>query len=235
MSLPDFLVERLEGGRFVLRDDIVPGGTKRRALGVLLRRDTENVYAGPAFGYAQVALAYAAADRKALATVFVAKRAEPTALSLEAKRAGAKVVQIAFGRLSNVRAKAREYCELTGAQLLPFGLDDDAFRAKLAVLAQAVRCDGFAVGTREVWCACGSGTLTRALQTAFPEAAHVAVLVGTEAGNPGRARVMHAPEPFEKPAVEPPPFPSAAHYDAKVWRLFREQAKPGALFWNVGR
>jgi hypothetical protein len=235
LSLPKFKIDALEGGRFVVRDDVLPGGTKRRALDVLLEAEAEHVYAGPAYGYAQVALAYAARDHGARATVFVAKRDQPTELSLEAKRAGAQVVQIPFGRLSNVRAKARAYCERTGARLLPFGLNDPRFIGRLAELARAVRLGREPVGKRQVWCAAGSGTLTRALQEAFPEAEHVAVVVGTEAGDVGRARVLRAAERFEEPAQEPPPFPSAEHYDAKVWRFFREQAAPAALFWNVGR
>lgn len=234
MTLPAFVVEAVDG-RFVLRDDHVLGGSKRRALGVLFEGKREVVYAGPAFGYAQVALAYEGRERGCRATVFVAKRDEPTALTLEAKAAGAQVVQVPFGRLSNVKAKARRYCEITGALLLPFGLDDPRFRDAMAEAASSVRVAGAPVGGREVWCACGSGTLTRSLQQAFPEAEHVAVQVGTEAGDVGRARRLKAEERFEQRAQEPPPFPSAAHYDAKVWRLFRDKAAPGALFWNVGR
>ena len=234
MSLPALVAERLER-RWVLRDDRVLGGSKRRALGVLFEGKREVVYAGPAFGYAQVALAYEGAERGCRATVFVAKRETPTELTLEAKAAGAQVVQIPFGRLSNVKAKARRYCELTGALLLPFGLDDPRFRDAMSEAVAGLRLAGDAVGGRQVWCACGSGTLTRSLQQAFPEAEHVAVQVGTEAGDVGRARRLKAEERFEQRAQEPPPFPSAAHYDAKVWRLFREHAAPGALFWNVGR
>ena len=32
-----------------------------------------------------------------------------------------------------------------------------------------------------------------------------------------------------------PPFPSVPTYDAKAWKIMREQAKPGSLFWNVGK
>ena len=31
-----------------------------------------------------------------------------------------------------------------------------------------------------------------------------------------------------------PPFPSAPTYDAKAWKFIKENAKHGALFWNVG-
>ena len=32
-----------------------------------------------------------------------------------------------------------------------------------------------------------------------------------------------------------PPFPSVPTYDAKAWKVMREHAKPGSLFWNVGK
>jgi hypothetical protein len=78
----------------------------------------------------------------------------------------------------------------------------------------------------------GSGTLTRALQAAWPGARFHAVRVG-KPPDVGRARLYEAPEPFERDASLPPPFPSCSNYDAKAWRFLAEHARPGALFWNV--
>jgi hypothetical protein len=78
----------------------------------------------------------------------------------------------------------------------------------------------------------GSGALSRALQEAWPSAAHRAVRIGFPP-DPGEALLLEAPEPFDQPAELPPPFPSCANYDAKAWRFLAEQAAPGALFWNV--
>lgn len=217
-------------GKIVVRDDLLPGGTKRRAIAVLFDDSREFVYAGPVYGYAQIALAHAAADAGKLATVFVAKRKDPHPRSLAAKAAGAMVVQIPFGRLSNVRKKAREYCEAARAKMLPFGLDVEPFVAELArqMAAALVVKPG-----SEVWCAAGSGTLSRALQRAFPTAQHHAVIVGTESGNHGSAVTHRVPETFDEDAREPPPFPSCSNYDAKVWQLFRTRPA-GSVFWNVG-
>jgi hypothetical protein len=126
-----------------------------------------------------------------------------------------------------VRARAREYCAVSGAHLLPFGLDAPAFIDALATLA----C-GLPVRPREVWTVAGSGVLTRALQQAWPTAAFHAVRVGA-VPNVGRAAIYEAPERFEAPAVVRPPFPSCDNYDAKAWRFIRAHARPGALFWNV--
>lgn len=215
------------GGIAVVRDDLIAGGTKRRVLPDLLVGAEEFVYATAAYGYAQVALAYACAACGKRATVFTAKRAVPHPRTAEARAAGAKVVMVPHGYLSNVQAKARAYADATGAVLLPFGFDTPAFVAALAEVATALP-----IRPAEVWTVAGSGTLTRALQRAWPDAAFHAVRIGAvpDAGN---ARLYTAPEPFERDAKRPPPFPSCGNYDAKAWRFITAHASPGALFWNV--
>jgi hypothetical protein len=215
------------GGIMVVRDDLIAGGTKRRVLDTLLVGAEEFVYATAAYGYAQVALAYACAAAGKRATVFTAKRAVPHARTLEARAAGAKVVMVPHGYLSNVQAKARAYAQAVGAALLPFGFDTPAFVDALAAVAASLP-----VQPREAWTVAGSGTLTRALQRAWPHAAFHAVRIGS-APDAGRATLHMAPEPFERDAKQPPPFPSCGNYDAKAWRFILRHATPGALFWNV--
>lgn len=223
--LPPVLEEH--EGIVVVRDDLVAGGSKRRVIDQLLQPQQEFVYASPAYGYAQIALAHACRAMGASATVFTAARVQLHARTLEAHRAGAKVVQVPVGYMSNVRAKARAYCDLTGATLLPFGLDVPEFLFGLAAAARAIPAK-----PREVWAAAGSGTLIRALQLAWPAASFHAVRVGA-VPDVGKAQLHVAPEKFEQDARQPPPFPSCSNYDAKVWRFIREKASPGALFWNV--
>lgn len=228
--LPSPVVETRDGF-LIVRDDLLPGGTKRRGIPALFAEHpgkTEFVYASPVQGYAQIALAFACADAGKKGTVFLAKRAIRHPRTLAAIEAGANVVEVAPGYLTNVQAKARVYCRERGAVLLPFGLDCEEMIEALADVARSLR-----LAPSEVWVASGSGTLTRALQRAWPEARHFAVQVGKEPW-PGKADLLVAPEKFEQDAKEPPPFPSCGNYDAKVWRFFRERAKPGALFWNVG-
>jgi hypothetical protein len=211
----------------VLRDDRVPGGTKRRILPRLLGASAEYVYAGPAYGYAQIALAHACREAGKRATLFVAKRAELHPRTREANQAGARIVQVPHGYLSNVRAKARRYSEAFGATFLPFGLDVPEFHDGLAELALDLP-----VRPKEVWVAAGSGALCRALRRAWPDAAFNAVRVGAKLQLEG-VRIWEAPERFEQDAKVPPPFASCSNYDAKVWRFVKEHASPGALFWNV--
>jgi hypothetical protein len=226
MMLPPLTVEEV-AGILVVRDDRVPGGTKRRVLGPLLAGADEWVYASPCQGYAQVALAHACHEQGKRATVFVAKRATPHKRTAEAIAAAARVVQVPVGYMTVVSARARAYAEQTGAGLLPFGFDTPAFIAALADLARSL-----GLSPAEVWAVAGSGTLSRALQRAWPEAAHHAVRIGA-VPKAGAARLYQAPEPFERDAQVPPPFPSCSNYDAKAWRFILRHASPGSVFWNV--
>ena len=222
------------GGWAVVRDDLVDGGTKARVLPLLFGPDAdEYVYASPAEGYAQRALAVAAAAHGKRATVFVARRANPHPNTLAAQAAGANVLTVSPGYLSVVQARAAEYCRIRSARLLPsllpFGLDVPIIRHAIADVALA----GVPWTPTEVWCVAGSGLLTRALQEAWPNARHFAIQVGADP-DAGAATVYKAPEAFAAPAQRPPPFPSAANYDAKAWQFLLERASNGALFWNVG-
>jgi hypothetical protein len=224
--IPAPVVDERDGG-LIVRDDLIEGGTKRRVIDSILTGFDEYVYASPAAGYAQCALAYGCKANDRRATIFVAKRAELHKRTAEAKGAGAKIVQIPFGYLSNVQAKARAYAELTGACYIPFGFDSDVILDGLADVARTLL-----VKPTEVWTVAGSGTLTRALQRAWPAARFFAVKIGSTP-KAGTATVYDAPEKFEQDAKIKPPFPSCSNYDAKAWRFIKQHASPGALFWNV--
>lgn len=226
-KLPDPVITEHDGF-LVLRDDLLPGGTKRRAIHTLFGHASEYVYASPVFGYAQLALAYAAADHGKRSTIFCAARKELHPMTCKTRDAGATIVQVPCGYLTVVTARAREHCERTGAVLLPFGLNHPAFIGGLAAVARALP-----VTPSEVWTVVGSGVLTRALQVAWPGASFHAVQVGA-VGDAGSAVVHVAPERYEQAAKWLPPFPSCVNYDAKVWGFVKRHASPGALVWNVG-
>lgn len=228
MKLPPPII-RPCGKILVVRDDLLPGGTKRRVIGPLLEDCQEAVYAGPRYGYAQIALAHACRDRGKQATVFVADSKELHQRSLEAQEAGALVVKVPAGYLNVVRRTAQEYCVRHGAKLLPFGMDDPAVIEGIAGLAR-----GMNINPVEVWTVAGTGVLTRGLQLAWPAAQFLAVQIG-QTPDIGKAYLWKAPEAFEKEAGIKPPFPSCPQYDAKAWRFIQQYASKGALFWNVAR
>jgi len=228
--LPAPVIEEYSG-ILVVRDDLLPGGTKMRAIMPLILNNlaSEFVYASPAQGYAQVALAYCARIAGRKATIFTAKRKEMHPLTLRAKQAGAKIVMVPYGYLAVVQARARDYSQEVGAYLVPFGVEDARCMQHIATAARAT-----GIQPDEVWTVAGSGVLTRSLQLAWPAASFNAVLVGKKDSNVGKARRIIHPDAFDRPARLMPPFPSAKNYDAKAWEYIKRQASVGAVFWNVG-
>lgn len=218
-------------GIHVVRDDLFPGGTKARYLRRLFEEHDEVVYASPAEGGAQTALAQCAANTGKRATVFVAKRAQPHPRALLAKALGATVVQVAPGYLTVVQARARAYCEATGAFLVPFGAD---MPESIDAIAGAATATGMAPD--EVWCAAGSGVLARGLAKAWPKARRFAVQVGRAltSEDTGGAEIIGHRQKFGDASRVATPFPSDRHYDAKAWEICKARRGAGlVLFWNV--
>jgi hypothetical protein len=248
-------------GITVVRDDIIPGGTKTRAVDAILDGLPPHVaYAGPAYGYAQIALAHGARLTHRTAHIFTASRHHPHPNTTTAAQAGARIHEIAPGYLSQTQHRANAWAAEAPAEraVLPFGFDSETFRTTLArrirtALEEAAAAPGplRAVTGRlapyradelvaaitdpaEVWVAAGSGTLTRTLQDVYPNADHHAILVGKQDADIGQAEPHHHPQPFEQAARRPPPYPSTANYDAKVWEHVADRAiGDGVVIWNV--
>jgi hypothetical protein len=218
-------------GVLVVRDDLYPGGTKARFLGAMFEGTDEVVYASPAEGGAQTALATVARRLGKRATIFVARRAKPHPRTIEAAKLGAKVVSIAPGYLSVVQARAREYCTQTGARLMPFGADMPE-----AINAIAAAACMIGIEPDEVWCASGSGVLARGLAAAWPNARRHAVQLGRTLipRDVAGATVHVYPAPFGCETRSKTPFPSDSQYEAKAWEVTMAHKGAGrVLFWNV--
>lgn len=224
-------IVREHGGVSVIRDDLFPGGTKARFMPVLFEGAEEAVYASPAEGGAQTALATVAKDLGKRATIFVAARAKLHPRTLEAARLGAKVVPVRPGYLSVVQSRAKDYAKSSGARLVPFGVDLPEAITRLANAAQVTGLD-----PDEVWCAAGSGVLARALAQAWPSARRHVIQVGRELQpqDVAGATIHVYPRPFSDVAKAISPFPSDPHYDAKAWETMTARKGPGrVVFWNV--
>jgi hypothetical protein len=220
-------IER-HGRLWVLRDDLLPGGTKQRFLPELMVGASNVVYPGPAWGGAAVAIAILAREMGIDATLFYADRKERSPRQLLAARYGARIHTVRPGYLSVVRARAREYARATGARLLDWGLP----AVESAVAGFGASLDG---GWPEVWVSAGSGTVLRGLARAYGAGRVVGVQVGhalTRAERGGCRLVAH-PLKFEQRTRAAVPFPSCRHYDAKAWEIAEKRAADGALFWNV--
>lgn len=221
------IVQEIDGV-FVVRDDLHPGGTKARFIFELFRDADELVYASPCEGGAQYALAYCARELGKRATIFCAKRGQPHARSLQAKALGATIYQVSPGYLAVARARAATYAKDMGARLLPFGLDMPLAIDRIADAARRIDIDRLAID--EIWCAAGSGVLSRGLAQAWPAARINRVQIGHKLEG-----AIPAPWPFGhalRQSEGGPPFPSDPHYDAKAWAMMRRQGRGRLLFWN---
>jgi hypothetical protein len=169
--LPKLVIQtvKLDDGRRVrvVRDDLVPGGSKQRVLERILRGGKEYIYPAPAYGYGQVAVALAARAAKSRATIFVAKRETLHPLTSRAKAAGARIVQVPNGMLTVVKARAREHAlkDASARILLQEGFDYPEFRDEPSAIAREAR-----LHPDQVWCCVDTGTLARSLQLAWPKA-----------------------------------------------------------------
>lgn len=234
MELPDPVIEEHEGF-LVVRDDLIEGGTKCRALFNVLANipEKEIVYAATAYGQGQLALAEAGRDLGKDVTLFMAARKnfKKTPLVTDAMKAGAHYEFVPFPNFLNVVCnRAETYATEKGARLMTLGFAMNEFSAELVRIARSLP-----VTPTEVWTVGGSGTLARAFQQAWPDAKINAVTLGMKNGKMGNATVWHAPEKFEEKAKFPPPYPASPNYDAKVWQFVKKYASPGALIWNAGR
>lgn len=224
-------IEKHEGV-WVVRDDILPGGTKARLFVAMMqaRAESEFVYASPSVGLAQVALAVAAYQACRQATIFVAKRAKHSPRTIEAQNYGARIVEVSPGYLNVVQARAREYAAERGAHLIPFG---GGFDHASAVTSAALALE---IEPVEVWCAAGSGTLARALKRAWPQAKLNVVEVGKPTGLTD-GFVHHTTRyAYHQQCKTNAPFPADYYYEAKAWEVMngqRSQTRTDTLFWNV--
>ena len=235
IKLPEPVIKEHDGIQ-VVRDDLLNGGTKRRAFNYYvasLPEVKEFVYASPRQGYAQLSLAYSCRDLNRKCTVTVPK-GERYWLTNEAEKLGCKIIEIPMGYLTNIQHKARVYCEKNGAHLIPFGGDHPIIVE--AMCSEAKRLD---INPTEVWTVISSGVLSRGLQRCWPDAKIYGVKIGhnTTEREMGRAECYRSKYKFQQECKkdELPPFPSSLTYDSKAWSFIKEKATKGALFWNVGK
>jgi threonine dehydratase len=230
------MVIESHSGINVLRDDLLPGGTKSVILPHILEKERWcYVYASPVYGGMQIALASYCKSIGKQAVIFCAKRKVPHGNSLRAKDAGALVYQVPYGYLSHTQKKAREYAQQHNAQLVEFGGN---YPIAIKAISERMRQVSARLGREPdvVYCASGSGTLLRGIISGTETARIVSIQVGAEVGNPlpERVTIKKYHKPFEKESTIKAPFPSCANYDLKGWE-YCIRDKPGGmvLFWNV--
>jgi hypothetical protein len=229
------------GDKYILRADKAPGGLKAFG-GERVIAETKHdtlVYCAPRQGHAPDAIAMLAEMYNKKVVFFCPSSKEVS--NHQGALFAYPHVDMRFFRIAAMpvlNLYAKKWAEENDAQYLPFGLTGNAMvTAGLVNMANNVTK---IIGHEptEIWCAVSTGTMVRALQIGWPNAQPygVAVARNIHKGEIGDAKVVTATMPFLKPhpIADEMPFPSTAAYDAKAWEGFVKNAKPGAIFINVG-
>jgi len=247
------------GSLWVVRDDLLAGGSKQRAAIPFVTQKLEQgydelVYASPFAGFEQVALAVACKAVGVRCRLYCESvpwasrfRLQAHAFTQLAEAHGA-TVELSHGFAA---AESRAvYYSVTRPRCakVPLGFDCAEFRSALASeLGRVLPALWLQLGgpPETLWVALGSGTFARTLrQIIAPQIALRCIDVGVLASDDvrlaaiaklPRTRVERAPETFAEPAQFPPPIPSNTHHDAKLWRFLVGRAGPRDLWWNVAR
>lgn len=221
-------MERFE----LINDHDLPCGSKMRGIKFFETLDAEAVVtAASSSGYGQVAVAWCCREVKLPCTIYVAGRSEFTRL---AESYGARIISLPLStKISELERRARSHRD---AYFLPYGLADEDY---ISALADNMK-QNFDLNFKRIWVVAGSCTIALALREAFPDAHLNLVRVGLQIWpdlqkrlNREKISIYAAPERFYEPARNPPPYPSLATYDAKLWQFANRYGVDGDVIWNV--
>lgn len=218
----------------VLRDDLLPGGTKSILMEHILdKRYEEYVYASPVYGAFQIALAIWCKNNGKKATIFCAKRAKQHPNTKVCRKYGANVVEVDYGYLNVVTKRAIDYSKEKNACRLEFGADTE--EAKDIISNRMKEVIEMIGEPKEIWCPIGSGTLVKSILDATTTAKVIGVAVGAECTiRHPRLLVIKHHLAFDKPSRSQCPFPSVKNYDLKAWEYCMKYKKnEDVFFWNV--
>lgn len=222
MILPLPVIENIQGFN-VLRDDLLAGGTKRRALvnWLPMLGATSFNYAGTVFGSGGWALAEACRDLGFDCRLYIARSEyrPPWTIKFRDKIIWCDAIPVSM---------ILDVIPSGNGLTLPLGFDDPDFKSCLSSVFSEVEMD-----VTEIWMACVSGVLVSAAQAAWPDKTVNAVCVARHHGDLGRAVKYSAPEKYHRPAELPPPYPANIFSDAKLWRFARASGLKNALIWNT--
>lgn len=240
-------IDELSGKVFhVIQDAYIVGGSKSRGLIIYIKKYSqynEFVYAGPAIGYAQFALALACKKNKKKAVIFLSTHFRTsTKPTTEARKLGAKI-NIIRDSLAKTQEVAKAYCDENPEKrfLCPFGLDTEEFINIMVEQFQAANPPD--VGQGRIWVTVGSGTILRVLMRIYPEAKFSGVIVGKKIWEDQfdpkdwqRLTVYQSGLNFTQPVTngdDIPPYNSIINYDAKLWHFARIHGSSGDYIFNI--
>lgn len=235
----------------VIRDDLLPGGTKSRGAKPFLRHMNkthgfnEFTYASPFSGYAQIALALSAFNCGFKSKIFCEKDPKTNGVSIFTKSIENISNITLCDSLEEAEILSSEYEEKnTNCFKVPLGFKHHLFSEYLRydITAPLISIIN-SYGIKRLWVSTGSGTLATILREIIPDnieinCVNVKVLPITDERIQGLTKLkntnlLNVNENFPEPATISPPIPSNLYYDAKVFQLLNENANEEDLWWNV--
>jgi hypothetical protein len=228
---PEVVLESIKTSRgvgvVVVRDDLLPGGTEQRAVGILEKiRAPRIVY--PWNGFAQVALAIGC-GRLGKEAIVVTNRVDCKA-NLRARAHGARHI-IVRGDLQDIQAYA-ESMKDEHTHVMSFGFDtaefSDELAEKIRTAVAGAKLDGspFDFAGRTFWVVGGSATLLSVLCRVFAGNKFCVVQAGQKIC-PDQLEALRAV------CAGVTLYESAEPYDANLWAPVDAHAGPGDVVWNV--
>ena len=230
-------------GIYIVRDDLLPGGTKSILLSSIHKENPDTkefVYASPVYGGFQIALAIYCKTHNIKATIFCAKRTKQHTNTLKCIENGANIIEVPYGYLSVVEKKAREYCiGKPNVEKIIFGASTNKNKMIIAQRVEQVMKTIHFIPD-EIWCAVGSGTLISGILLGTHNINIVGVQVGAEFKEVHKnLRMIKYPKSFDKESKIKIDFPSMPNYDLKAFELCLKEIElemnptKKILFWNV--
>ncbi|MBL4588714.1 MAG: hypothetical protein JKY11_01370 [Alphaproteobacteria bacterium] len=212
----------------VVREDLIAGGTKRRALSEWLPTlDLAHFsYTGSVFGYGAYALALTCHDLGYDCSIYISKN-NYTALWAEHINQIANVTWTAPAPLSLLKEQiTTKYPE---AYFLEAGFPNDSFEQALINVFKNNKPDA-----KRVWISAVSATMARAMAKAWSDIEIQVVCCAKHHGElPKNITPYYAPEKYHQKAKILPPYPSAVHIDAKIWQFVEQHGRQGDIIWNL--
>ena len=226
MRIPSPVIER-HGDFYVCRDDLLNGGTKRRALVKYLPKldSRKFIYAATVFGSGGWALAEACLDLGFDCKIIISDNKYKPHWT---KKFSSQIEWQIPSPIQSLYAFSQKLAAESDAIALPLGFNDPAFKNCLTEALKEIN-----MNPSEIWMPCVSGTLVKAAQSTWPGAKLNAVCVAKHHGDLGAARKYQAMEKYHQPARNPPPFSSNIFSDAKIWSFAHQFALKDALIWNT--
>lgn len=239
----------------VMRDDLLPGGSKQRAVVPLLREMQKQgvrkvTYASPFAGFAQVALAQGCREVGLECRLYA--EFDPTQdgcklhpYSQLAQHYGSEVIMT--DDLKSAELLSQQSVN-EGFEKIPLGfqcaLFQKYFQSAIRIALKHIS-NNLGRAPRRIWLPVGSATLANTFLNVIDRdiellCVDVHVLPEsdpriTQLKEFPQVRFYSASQQFIERSDLQPPLPSNLHYDAKLWRFITQEGRSGDLWWNVAK